>query len=109
MFFVLTGHFRSDAEPGAAQYQRDLNEHLGQLMTKVRLAGPLRDREGRETGFMVCLEADGFDAALAYLDHSPYFKAGLYDRIDLAEFAIEVGAGQLRQNNAATGASQVMA
>ena len=95
MFFAITGHFSAAARPDAAQYQADLNEHLGQPLIHVRLAGPLRDPAGKETGFLVVLEAHDFTAAAAYLDGSPYFRAGLYDRVDIAHFAIEVGAGQL--------------
>lgn len=95
MFFLLTGRFKADAEPRASQYMNELNEHLGQIMTHVRLAGELRDRDEHETGFMVLLEAKDFDAAASYLSGSPFVKAGLYDRVEIAHFAIAVGEGQL--------------
>lgn len=95
MFFAITGHFSAAARPDMAQYQSDLNEHLGQRLIHVKLAGALRDPAGKETGFLAVLEADDFTAATAYLDASPYFRAGLYDRVDVAHFAVAVGAGQL--------------
>jgi uncharacterized protein YciI len=95
MIFAITGHFSADANPRAPAFATDLNEHLGQQLLHIRLAGPLWDRDGKETGFMVCLEANDFDAATAYLHGSPFFKAGLYERVEVAHYAIEVGAGQL--------------
>ncbi|CAN5137502.1 hypothetical protein BH09PSE3_BH09PSE3_15450 [soil metagenome] len=96
MIFAITGHFSPDAKPDAPALQSELNEHLGQALIKVRLAGPLYNFDGKKTGFLVCLEADDFQSARAYLHESPYFKAGCYDRVEIAHFAVEVGAGQLR-------------
>lgn len=96
MFFIIQGYFKATAEPGAPQYQSELNEHLGQRMIHVRLAGALRNPDGHETGFMVCLEALDFAAASSYLEKSPYFRAGLYDGVEIAHYAIEVGEGQFK-------------
>ncbi len=64
---------------------------MGQPILHLRLAGLLRGEGGRLTGAMVLMEADGFAAAQAYLDSSPYFHAGLYDRVEVAAYDIQVG------------------
>ncbi len=42
------------------------------------------------------MEADSFDAAEAYLRESPYYRAHLYDRVEVGRYAPEVGALALR-------------
>jgi hypothetical protein len=71
MLFAITGILKDDAEAGIPALQDAFNEHLAQPYRRLRLAGALRSREGRRSGFMVLLEADSFAEAEAYLHESP--------------------------------------
>jgi uncharacterized protein len=95
MIYVIKGMFKPDALAALPHQQAALNEHLGQMKIQPKLAGKLIDRDGRQVGFMACLEADSFEAADAYLANSPYQKTGLYSSVEILGFPIEVGAGQL--------------
>lgn len=96
MLFAAMGFFRAMADTEPANLQEAFNEHLGQGLLRIRLAGPLRDRDGRRVGMMACIEAATFADAERYLHQSPYFKAGLYDRVQVVQFDLEVGAGELK-------------
>lgn len=89
MHFAVMGFFKPGIDHELPRLQRDFNEHLAQR--PIRLLGALRDRSGRRTGFMALLEVEGFAQAEAYLQQSPYFSAGLYERVEVVEYAIEVG------------------
>jgi uncharacterized protein YciI len=91
MLFAVTGILKADAEAKLTALHEAFNEHLAQPFRRVRLAGPLRSAEGHILGYMVLIEADGHDQANAYLQESPVFRAELYDRVQVAEFALEVG------------------
>jgi uncharacterized protein YciI len=90
MLFVMIGLLK----PGAEDRLPDpdaVNEHLSQPFRRTRLAGYLRAEDGRRSGLMMLLEADSFAQAETFLHDSPFFKADLYDRVEVAEYAIEVG------------------
>lgn len=91
MLFAITGILKPEAEAGIPALQDAFNEHLAQPYRRIRLAGALRTREGHRNGFMVLLEADSFADAEVYLHESPLYQAALYDRTDIAEFALELG------------------
>ena len=91
MLFVVTGYFKPGIDPAPADLQADFNEHLAQTNLRIRAAGPLLDRGGRRVGFMGIIETEGFDHAQTFLNDSPYAKAGLYDRLEVAEYINEVG------------------
>ncbi len=92
MLFTVMGFFKPGADTAPARLQVDLNEHMGQRGVNIRLAGPLRDRTGAKIGFMALVEAEAFDQAESYLQASPYVLASMYERTDVAEFKLEVGA-----------------
>jgi hypothetical protein len=90
MLFVLMGLLREDAGdrlPNAAE----INEHLAQPFRHTRLAGYLRHEGGEASGLLMLVEADSFAEAEAHLHQSPFFKADLYERVEVAEYALEVG------------------
>ncbi len=92
MLFALTGLFRSGVDSSPAALQAGFNEHLGQPHQHIRLAGPIQDRNGQRIGWLTLLEVDSFDQAEAYLHHSPYSAAHLYDRIEVGRYVPEVGS-----------------
>lgn len=91
MLFAVMGFLKSVVDHPPGQGQDAMNEHLGQQMLQIKLAGPLKNREGSQVGLMVLIEAEDFAAAEAYLHESPNFKNGLYERVEVAEYAIELG------------------
>ncbi|MDB5692828.1 MAG: hypothetical protein JWO81_1891 [Alphaproteobacteria bacterium] len=91
MLFAVTGILKPGAEAKLAGLQEAFNEHLAQPFRRIRLAGALRSADRSRTGFMVLLEADRFDQAEAYLRESPIFRADLYERVDVAEYELQVG------------------
>jgi uncharacterized protein YciI len=96
MLFAVMGFFRLEANSEAVKLLPALNAHLGQPGLAIRLAGFLKDRHGNRAGLLVCLEADGFAATDAYLKESPFVEHDMYERVEVVEFCLEVGAGQLR-------------
>ena len=91
MLFVVTGMFRADVDPEPAELQAQFNDHLEQTVPRIRLAGYLRDKDQRRIGFMGLVEAPDYDLAAAFLRDSPYQHAGLYERLVVAEFDVEIG------------------
>jgi uncharacterized protein YciI len=91
VIFVAMGFFKAGIDPAPPELQAALNEHLAQPIRHIRLAGYLRGEDGGRKGFMVVLEVAGFEEAGAYLKSSPYFAADLYERVEVVEYAIEVG------------------
>lgn len=96
MLFALIGFFHKPAGVEAVAFESKLTAHLAQLVLHIRLAGALRDRAGQHIGYMAIMNAPDFAAAEAYVSQSPYFQADRYKRIDIVEYALLVGAGELK-------------
>lgn len=91
MWFTVMGFYKPGIDTAPAVLQAALKEHIGQPSLQIRLAGPLRGPDGKTIGFMVIIRADTFARADAYLHESPHYNAGLYERVVVAEYAIEAG------------------
>lgn len=91
MLFALIGLFRADAEADRERIHEQFNSHLAQPFRHVRLGGSLKDGAGRRTGVLLVVEADTLEQAQAFLDASPYVRAGLYERVELHRLDVEVG------------------
>lgn len=91
MLFAVMGFFRPGVDTSPQNLQADFNEHIGQPLLQIRFAGAIQDRQGNRIGYMELMEAESFDRAEAYLRSSPYFAARLYDRVEVGEYALEVG------------------
>jgi|tagenome__1003787_1003787.scaffolds.fasta_scaffold20098891_2 uncharacterized protein YciI len=89
MHFVVVGIFGPNAEAQRHRLYRDWNEHLAE--GPIRIAGPLLDERGNQQGWMAVLRSESIEAARAFLDRSPYFEAHLYERVEVYQYAIEVG------------------
>jgi uncharacterized protein YciI len=57
----------------------------------IRLAGPLRNAKGEQTGFMALVEAQSFAEADDFVKSSPNLKAGLYERVEVEQLDPEMG------------------
>jgi uncharacterized protein YciI len=90
MLFALLGLLKPGVEkhlpPGD-----EINEHLAQPFRHTRLAGYLCREDQSRSGLLMLVEADSFAEAEAHLHQSPFFKANLYERVEIAEYSLEVG------------------
>lgn len=91
MLFAVMGFFKAGMETLPAGLEPNWNEHLSQPYFPLKLAGKLKNREGKAVGMMVCLDAAGFDEAEAFLRASPYSQSKMYDRVEVLEYSVEVG------------------
>lgn len=90
MLFALIGFLKPGVEERLPSSDA-VNEHLSQPFRRTRLAGFLCREDQSRSGLLMFVEADSFAAAEAHLHQSPFFKADLYDRVEVAEYSIEVG------------------
>ena len=91
MLFALIGFYKPGAEPHIIDIRDEVSEYLGQPFGQPKLAGALRDDEGRRVGNMLLMEADTFEEAQKQLSHSPFHQHGFYERTEVVEYVIEVG------------------
>jgi uncharacterized protein YciI len=66
-------------------YARD---HLGQ----IKAAGPYLDEAGDMSGSMFLMEADCADTVRAFNAADPYTKAGLFERVEVRNWRVTLGA-----------------
>lgn len=91
MMFAVLGLLKQGVEEKLPGLQVAFNEHLAQPFQRIALAGTLLDEERSRRGFLMFLEAENHAQAEAYLQQSPLFRADAYDRVEVAEFAVQVG------------------
>lgn len=91
MLFALIGLLKPDVDKDQLPNSDAVNEHLSQPFRRTHLAGFLRRDGGRRAGLMMLVEADSFAEADGFLRQSPFFKADLYERVEVLEYALEVG------------------
>ena len=91
MLYAWIGFLKPAAESIPASIQEDVTDFLGQPIIKIRAAGPLRDEAGKRAAMMLIFEHESREAAQAFVNDSPYLKAGLYEDHRLFDFAKEVG------------------
>jgi uncharacterized protein YciI len=90
MLFALLGLLKPGAEERLPSGDA-INEHLSQPFRRTRLAGFLCREDQSRSGLLMLVEADSFADAEAHLHQSPFFKADLYERVEVAEYSLEVG------------------
>jgi uncharacterized protein YciI len=91
MQFLVAGILKPGTEDQLLALHNEFNEHLAQPFRKIALAGALRGKDGKRRGYLAIIEADSFEEAEAWLDQSPFYANDLYERVEVAEFAPEVG------------------
>ena len=91
MQYLVAGILKAGVEEKLLAFHNEFNEHLAQPYRKIALAGALRGKDGKRQGYIAIIEAESFDDAQAWLDQSPFYANDLYDRVEVAEFAAEVG------------------
>jgi uncharacterized protein YciI len=91
MLYAIAAFLKEGAEARLIDYHEEFNEHLGADASNVRIAGALRGPDGHRAGYFALLEGERADAD-AWIDASPHSRAGLYERVEIYEYDLEVGA-----------------
>lgn len=89
MLFMVAGYLKPGAEEQLINFRHEFSEHLAQR--PLIAGGALRDREGRHRGYMGFIEAESIEGADRFLSQSPFFQEGLYERVEVFCFEVEVG------------------
>lgn len=91
MIFAVSGLFKERIPPHRGDFEAAINEHLGQPLLHIVNAGYLHDAAGKRIGVLALLDVPSFAQAQAFLDDSPFQRDGDYDRVQVAEYRVEVG------------------
>jgi uncharacterized protein YciI len=89
MLFMVAGYLKPGAEEQLINFRGEFSEHLAQ--TPLVAGGALRDRDGLRKGYLGFVEAPGIEDAERYLHQSPLYDGGLYERVEVFGFEVEVG------------------
>lgn len=89
MLFMVAGYLKPGTEEQLINFRNEFNEHLEQA--PLIAGGALRDRDGRRKGYMGFVEAETIEDATRFLDQSPFFQEGLYERVEVFRYDVEVG------------------
>ena len=89
-YAVIAWDAPGSAGPRAAA--RDAHfAHIGTIIDKVAVAGPLKDAGGTNIGSLVVLNVDSHAEAEAILKSDPYFAAGVWERWTIHPFLAAAG------------------
>lgn len=89
MLFMVAGYLKPGAEEQIINFREEFSEHVAQA--PLVAGGALRDGEGRRKGYMGFIEAETIKIAEDFLNQSPLFHEGLYERVEVLRFEVEVG------------------
>jgi uncharacterized protein YciI len=89
MLFMIAGYLKPGAEEQIINFRADLNEHFTE--PSLVAGGVLRGHDGRRVGYMGFVQAVGVEEAQRFLDESPLFEEGLYERFEIFRYELEVG------------------
>jgi uncharacterized protein YciI len=90
MLFMVAGYLKPGAEKQLIDFRNEFNEQLSQ--PPIVAAGALRDRDGTRQGYLGFIEADSIEAAERFISQGPFAREGLYERVEVFEYQVEVGA-----------------
>lgn len=95
MTFLVIARDGTDAD-APARRQRVREQHLEAIRPavedgRVHLGGALLDEAGTMVGSAMLLEADSQETARALLEEDIYFKAGVWQTLDIYPFRRAVG------------------
>ncbi len=65
--------------------------HIGRIMDKIAVAGPLKDADGTNIGSLFVLDVGDAAEAEALLRSDPHFAAGVWDRWTVHPFLAAAG------------------
>ena len=91
MVFMIVGLLRRNAEADLIRVRNEINEHLSQPFRSITAAGVMRDRAGDRRGYTVFFEAESIEDAERFLHEGPLYREGVYDRVEIFQYDVEVG------------------
>ena len=91
MQFAVAAILKPGTEKELIKYSDEFSEQIGANGEDVRLAGALLDEAGKKVGYLALLEGDTIEQVQAWVDASPIYRAGLYDRLEVFRYQVEVG------------------
>lgn len=91
MIFAIVGLLKQPMPPRTAAFEAALNEHYAQPQLRIINAGYLRDAREQPIGLLALIETESFARAQAFLESSPFHTGGFYDRVEIAEYDVDVG------------------
>ena len=89
MLFMVAAYLKPDFAKELAKFSDDLNEHFAQA--GLRIAGALRDADGKRRGYLGFVEEESFEGAESFVKEGPFFQRNLYERIEIFQYEVEVG------------------
>lgn len=90
LYAVMSWDSPGSAVPRAAH--RDAHfAHIGTIVDKIAVAGPLKDDAGTIIGSLVVLKVDSRAEAEAVLKTDPYYAAGVWKEWDIHPFLAAAG------------------
>jgi len=92
MLYAVKARFRPETEERRTALSTEFSQHIRQPLLHIRLVGALLDGNGRRSGILMLMEADGRGQVQNFLDQSPYSREGLYEDLDIDELQIEAGS-----------------
>ncbi len=92
MLYAVKAHFRPDTEERRAALSSEFSQHIRQPLLHIRLLGALVDGDGRRSGMLMLMEADGRELVQNFLDQSPFSRERVYDGLEIEELQIEAGS-----------------
>jgi uncharacterized protein YciI len=90
MLFMIAGYLKPGAEQQLIDFRNEFNEQLSQ--PPIVAAGALRDRDGQRQGYLGFIEAATIDDAERFIHQGPFAREGLYERVEVFEYQVEVGS-----------------
>jgi uncharacterized protein YciI len=91
MIFAVIGLFGASPAARPPGFEAAVNEHLAQRVPRIVNAGYLRGPQGEMVGVLALVDAADLAQAQAYLEASPFWQRGDYERVQVAAYDVEVG------------------
>ena len=90
MLFAWVG-FLKDGEQISPEINEQISDFVGQPYIDVRSFGPLCDESGKRAAMLMIFDIEDRAKAEAFVESSPFLRAGLYERHHLYEYRNEGG------------------
>ena len=91
MIFSVIGLFKDSVPPRDNGLEAAINDHLAQPFRRIVNAGYLRNAQGAQVGVLALIEVATFDEARRFVEDSPFQHDGYFERVQVAEYDVEVG------------------
>ena len=92
MLYAVKARFRPGTEERRNALSSEFSQHIRQPLLHIRLLGALLDGNGRRSGLLMLMEADGREGVQSFLDQSPFARERLYEELEIEELQIEAGS-----------------